>query len=177
MDFLSKGEDQEDPDRNTGLMGSRAHRRARALALALTPEPLQKRLSRSAESLRHTRGVVHVAMYGMDIEEVRTLSTQLQQASSDIHNIVAQLTGKLQGTTWVGPDRAEIRGGLAVASRDGAEQCLHRTAGSLDAGQPERPAAGGPLRLDHPCWFRARLAGGRGTGCDGRVSAGGRNVR
>ena len=51
-----------------------------------------------------------MAMYGMDIEDVRTLSTQLQQASSDIHNIVAQLTGKLQGTTWLGPDRQKFEG-------------------------------------------------------------------
>ena len=49
-----------------------------------------------------------MAMYGMDIDEVRQLSTQLQQASSDIHNIVAQLTSKLGGTTWVGPDRQKF---------------------------------------------------------------------
>jgi len=46
-----------------------------------------------------------MAMYGMDIAEVRQLAAQLQQASSDITNIVSQLTGKLQGTTWQGPDR------------------------------------------------------------------------
>ena len=49
-----------------------------------------------------------MAMYGMDIDEVRQLSTQLQQASSDIHNIVVQLTSKLGGTTWVGPDRQKF---------------------------------------------------------------------
>ena len=51
-----------------------------------------------------------MAMYGMDIDEVRQLSTQLQQASSDIHNIVAQLTGKLGQTTWLGPDRVKFEG-------------------------------------------------------------------
>ena len=49
-------------------------------------------------------------MYGMDIDEVRQLSTQLQQASSDIHTIVSQLTSKLTGTTWLGPDRQKFEG-------------------------------------------------------------------
>jgi uncharacterized protein YukE len=49
-----------------------------------------------------------MAMFGMDIDEVRQLSQQLQQASSDIHNIVSQLTSKLSGTTWVGPDRQKF---------------------------------------------------------------------
>ncbi len=51
-----------------------------------------------------------MAMYGMDIDEVRQLSTQLQQASSDIHTIVSQLTSKLTGTTWLGPDRQKFEG-------------------------------------------------------------------
>lgn len=46
-----------------------------------------------------------MAMFGMDVAEVRQLAAQLQQASSDITNIVSQLTSKLQGTTWQGPDR------------------------------------------------------------------------
>lgn len=46
-----------------------------------------------------------MAMYGMDIADVRTLASQLSQASTDITNIVSQLTSKLQGTTWEGPDR------------------------------------------------------------------------
>ena len=49
-----------------------------------------------------------MAMFGMDIDEVRQLSQQLQQSSSDIHNIVSQLTSKLSGTTWVGPDRQKF---------------------------------------------------------------------
>ncbi len=44
-------------------------------------------------------------MVGMDVAEVRALATQLHTASSDITNIVHQLTSKLASTTWVGQDR------------------------------------------------------------------------
>lgn len=46
-----------------------------------------------------------MTMYGMNIDDVRQLSTQLSTASSDVHNIVNQLTAKLNSTTWVGPDQ------------------------------------------------------------------------
>ena len=49
-----------------------------------------------------------MALYGMDVTEVRTLSTQLQTASSDIHTLVARLTSALTGTNWLGPDRSKF---------------------------------------------------------------------
>ncbi|WP_395725245.1 WXG100 family type VII secretion target [Nakamurella sp.] len=46
-----------------------------------------------------------MAMFGMDISEVRTLATNLQTASSDITHMISRLNGELAKTTWVGPDR------------------------------------------------------------------------
>lgn len=46
-----------------------------------------------------------MAMFGMDIADVRALATQLQSSADQITTIVGQLTSKLQATTWVGPDR------------------------------------------------------------------------
>lgn len=48
-------------------------------------------------------------MIGMNIEEVRTLSRQLQQASEQVKQLQSQLTSKLSGTTWVGQDQARFK--------------------------------------------------------------------
>ena len=44
---------------------------------------------------------------GMDIAAVRTLSKQLQTRADEIRNITQQLTGQLNSTPWVGPDREQ----------------------------------------------------------------------
>lgn len=49
-----------------------------------------------------------MAMYGLDVAEVRQLSSLLQQSSSDIQSMVSKLTGELSKTTWVGPDRTRF---------------------------------------------------------------------
>jgi len=49
-------------------------------------------------------------MIGMNVEEVRALSTQLQQAAEQVKQIQSTLTSKLGGTTWVGPDQARFKG-------------------------------------------------------------------
>jgi uncharacterized protein YukE len=48
-------------------------------------------------------------MIGMNVEEVRALSRQLQQASEQVKQIQSQLTSKLGGTTWVGQDQARFK--------------------------------------------------------------------
>lgn len=42
---------------------------------------------------------------GMDIPAVRNLAVQLQQKAGEIDSLRQQLTGQLDGTPWVGPDR------------------------------------------------------------------------
>lgn len=42
---------------------------------------------------------------GMDITQVRGLSTQMRSASGEIRGLMQRLSGQLGSTTWVGPDR------------------------------------------------------------------------
>ena len=42
---------------------------------------------------------------GMDIQAVRNLAQQLQQKAGEIDSLRQQLTGQLDSTPWVGPDR------------------------------------------------------------------------
>lgn len=42
---------------------------------------------------------------GMDIQAVRTLATQFQNKAGEIDSLRQQLTGQLDSTPWVGPDR------------------------------------------------------------------------
>jgi uncharacterized protein YukE len=42
---------------------------------------------------------------GMDIAAVRQLSQQMKAKADEIRNLSQQLTGQLQNTQWVGPDR------------------------------------------------------------------------
>lgn len=47
---------------------------------------------------------------GMDIEQVRQLSRQMQQKADEIEQIRQQLTSLLNGTQWVGPDQQRYKG-------------------------------------------------------------------
>jgi uncharacterized protein YukE len=47
---------------------------------------------------------------GMDIAAVRTLAKQLQARADEIRTITQQLTGQLNSTPWVGPDREQFHG-------------------------------------------------------------------
>jgi len=47
---------------------------------------------------------------GMDIAQVRNLSTQLNSKADEIRNIMNQLTNALQSAQWVGPDRERFVG-------------------------------------------------------------------
>ena len=51
-----------------------------------------------------------MAMTGMDIQQVVALSKQMQAAAEQVRGIQAQLTSALQGTTWVGADKARFEG-------------------------------------------------------------------
>ena len=47
-------------------------------------------------------------MTGMDIEQVRVLSQQLNSAADQVRQIAADLSSKLGSTTWVGNDQARF---------------------------------------------------------------------
>jgi uncharacterized protein YukE len=50
-----------------------------------------------------------MAVWGLDVEQVRTLSTQLNQKAQDIQGILSSLTSQLNGTAWEGPDATQFR--------------------------------------------------------------------
>jgi len=50
-----------------------------------------------------------MAIWGLDIQQVRQLSTQLNQKATDIDSILTTLTNALNGTQWEGPDANQFR--------------------------------------------------------------------
>ena len=50
-----------------------------------------------------------MALWGLDIQQVRQLSTQLNQKAGDIDSILTSLTTALNGTQWEGPDATQFR--------------------------------------------------------------------
>jgi uncharacterized protein YukE len=42
--------------------------------------------------------------HGMNVEEVKHLGQVLQQKAADIQAIISEINGKVNGTTWMGPD-------------------------------------------------------------------------
>ncbi|MDR1441800.1 MAG: WXG100 family type VII secretion target [Bifidobacteriaceae bacterium] len=50
-----------------------------------------------------------MAVWGLDIEQVRQLAKDLDQKASDIDNILSTLTSRLSGTQWTGPDSEKFR--------------------------------------------------------------------
>ncbi len=45
-----------------------------------------------------------MAFTGMNIEEVRQTAAELKNISDQIEGLMRQLDGRVQGTTWTGPD-------------------------------------------------------------------------
>ncbi|MCX6501572.1 MAG: WXG100 family type VII secretion target [Microbacterium sp.] len=50
-----------------------------------------------------------MAVWGLDVQQVRQLSSQLNQKAGDIDSILSTLTGALNGTQWEGPDANQFR--------------------------------------------------------------------
>lgn len=50
-----------------------------------------------------------MAVWGLDVEQVRNLSGQLNQKASDIEGILSTLTSSLDNTQWQGPDANQFR--------------------------------------------------------------------
>ncbi len=50
-----------------------------------------------------------MALWGLDVQQVRTLSTQLNQKAEEIEGILSTLTNTLGSTQWEGPDATAFR--------------------------------------------------------------------
>ena len=63
-----------------------------------------------------------MAVWGLDVQQVRQLSTQLQAKAGDIEGVLNQLTSLLNNTQWTGPDaeafRADWQGQHTAALRN-----------------------------------------------------------
>lgn len=63
-----------------------------------------------------------MAIWGLDVEQVRHLGTQLDGKANEIDQILSTLTSLLGNTTWEGPDASQFRdewsGGHSAALRN-----------------------------------------------------------
>lgn len=50
-----------------------------------------------------------MAIWGLDVQQVRQLSSQLNQKANDIQSILSTLTSALNSTEWQGPDATAFR--------------------------------------------------------------------
>ena len=50
-----------------------------------------------------------MAVWGLDVEQVRQLSSQLNQKAGDIEGVLSTLTSALGNTQWTGPDSEQFR--------------------------------------------------------------------
>jgi uncharacterized protein YukE len=48
--------------------------------------------------------------HGMNVEEVNALGATLQTQAGHIRDMVGQLEGAINGTTWMGPDADQFKG-------------------------------------------------------------------
>jgi uncharacterized protein YukE len=83
---------------------------------------------------------------GMDIQAVRQLATQLNAKAGEIRNLTNQLTGQLEGTAWVGPDRERFYGdwtGQYVSALNNVAQGLEDAAqrATQNANQQEQASS------------------------------------
>ena len=50
-----------------------------------------------------------MAVWGLDVQQVRQLSAQLRNSAESIQQTLTTLTGALNGTQWTGPDAEQFR--------------------------------------------------------------------
>ena len=50
-----------------------------------------------------------MALYGMDVEQVRSLASLLTQKADSIEQVIQEITNRLAGTDWKGPDAEQFR--------------------------------------------------------------------
>ncbi|KGJ79651.1 hypothetical protein GY21_04280 [Cryobacterium roopkundense] len=72
-----------------------------------------------------------MAVWGLDVQQVRQLSTQLNTKAGDIESVLTTLTTALNSTEWTGPDATAFRGdwsGQHTAALKNVIQALRDTA-------------------------------------------------
>jgi len=50
-----------------------------------------------------------MAVWGLDVQQVRQLASQLNGKAEEIQSILTTLTSQLNSTQWVGPDAEQFR--------------------------------------------------------------------
>jgi uncharacterized protein YukE len=81
---------------------------------------------------------------GMDIPAVRALSQQMTQSASQIRQLMTQLSGQLNGTQWVGPDRSRFESdwnGTYVQQLTQVASALEEAAGRANQNAIEQESA------------------------------------
>ena len=85
-------------------------------------------------------------MFGMNIEQIRALSGQLDAAGHEVEQILASLTKGLAATPWVGNDRNAFDQEWATTHTTGlrnAAQALHNAAQAAKHHADEQHRASG----------------------------------
>jgi uncharacterized protein YukE len=77
-----------------------------------------------------------MAVWGLDVQQVRQLSSQLNSKAGEIQSILTQLTSKLNATQWTGPDAEQFRNdwsGQHTAALKNVINALHEAAQKASA--------------------------------------------
>ena len=72
-------------------------------------------------------------VWGLDVEQVRSLAREMDIASGDLQNIISKLTNVLGNTQWSGPDAERFRNdwqSTHAQSLMRAKAALEETAGA-----------------------------------------------
>lgn len=75
-------------------------------------------------------------VWGLDVQQVRDLATNLDREADSIDQILSKLTGVLNNTQWVGPDATQFRNdwqGAHTTALRKVGQALRDTAGMARA--------------------------------------------
>ena len=92
-----------------------------------------------------------MAIWGADVEQLRTLGTKLQAGASEIEQQRSNLTRLLDSTVWEGPDAKHFRSEWSGTHTSALNQVIQAL---KDAGQKatqERQRAGPGFTLGQPC--------------------------
>ena len=85
-----------------------------------------------------------MALWGLDVEQVRQLGSQLNNQADQIQQIVSTLTNTLNNTQWTGPDAQQFHSewnGLHVTALRNVIQALHDAGGKAIANATAQESA------------------------------------
>ena len=66
-----------------------------------------------------------MAVWGLDVEQVRNLSSQLRQQADQIQEILSTLTNTLNSTQWMGPDSEQFRNEWSTTHTSALRQVIN----------------------------------------------------